>query len=112
MVIGVAILPLLAWDRHATKYSPLLCCNDGVALHTTITPNACGVVRGQRHRVMCLLAFRPTPLFHSFDGVRVHATIACFSVRYFGFQPVTFRFQGWENEKVILKLNKKFDSNL
>jgi hypothetical protein len=113
MAIGsAAILPLLARDRHATNFAPLVCCNGGVAWHATITPNACGMVCGQRHHVICLVAFGPTPPFRLFDGVRVHVTIACFSVRRFGFLLVTFRFPSAENEKVVLKLNKKFDLNL
>jgi hypothetical protein len=53
----------------------------------------------------------PTPPYRSFDGMSVHATIACFAVRHFGFLPVTFQFLGAGNEKVMLKLNNKFDSN-
>jgi hypothetical protein len=49
-----------------------------VATHATITPNAGGAVVVPRYRIVHLVRCRPTPPYHSFDGVRVHATIACF----------------------------------
>jgi hypothetical protein len=46
--------------------------------HATITTNVGGAAVIPRHHSMCLVAGGPTPLYRSFDGVHLHATIMCF----------------------------------
>jgi hypothetical protein len=61
-------LSLLARDRHAANFAPLLLRSGGVARHVTITSN-------DGHCIVCLVACGTTPHYRSSRGVQDHASV-------------------------------------
>jgi hypothetical protein len=81
-----------------------------VATHAIIIPNVGGAFVFPHHRSVRLVACIPTPLYRSFDGVHVHATIMCFLS--FWFPPIPFRFSGAANIWHRHFFSFKFHTNL
>jgi hypothetical protein len=75
VIVGVAILSLLAQNRDATNFVSLLFCSGGGERQTTIILNVICIPMDPRHHLVRLVVCGRKPPSCMFGGVRGHATV-------------------------------------